>query len=109
MSTAVQVKRGDVGAILADTLNADGLANLNNATAVLLLLREYYTDVLLTFTATIISSTARTVQYVIQSGDLVEGVYRQEWQVTFVDASVLTFPSRGTNWVFVGQDLNPPT
>ena len=106
-ANVVDVKRGDVGVIFTDTLAATGLANLNNVTSLLFLLRNHSTGTLVSKTATVTNSATLTVQYVTQSGDLgTAGVYLQEWELTFNDGSVLTFPSRGYNLVRVADDLN---
>lgn len=57
--------------------------------------------------ATIVSAAAGTVTYTAGVGFLTAiGDYSQEWQVTFPDASVLTFPSNGYNKIIILDDLN---
>jgi hypothetical protein len=109
MSKAVVVKRGDAGVIFEDVLDAGGLTNLDDVETLLFLLREVTTDALISKTAAVVDSNARTVKYVTQPGDLdMAGIYRQEWEATFTDEAPLTFPSRGYNYVYVDPDLNPP-
>lgn len=56
--------------------------------------------------ATITDSAAREVSYEVASDDLdTAGTFKQEWEVTFPDATVLTVPTRGHNTVKVHPDL----
>lgn len=46
------------------------------------------------------------VQYQFQDGDLDQsGRYRYEWEVTFGDGGVLTFPGDGVATIWVREEL----
>jgi hypothetical protein len=103
-----RVKQHDVSVIFTDTLEATGLTDLNDVDEIVFVLRHVSGSPAVAGTASIVSSVERTVRYVAQSGDLdTAGVYRQEWEVTFDDGAVLTFPSDGYNMVEVLADLYP--
>lgn len=108
----LEVKRNDVGIIFTDTLTADGapLAGGIAGAEVLFILRaRNATAPYLLGTATVVDSTACTVKYVTQAGELdTAGNYRQEWQATLGTGEVYTFPSEGYNVVRILEDLNPP-
>lgn len=48
------------------------------------------------------------VVYVPSQGEFVPGVYRHEYEVTFADGSVETFPSDSWIDLIILEDLNPP-
>lgn len=55
---------------------------------------------------TVLDSPNGIVEYQLQDGDLdQQGRYRYEWQVTYGDGEVLSFPSDGLGEVWVREDL----
>lgn len=107
MST-VTVKRNDSQVEFGDSLTVDGVA-VDLTYAIVLFLMLHANGTLVTGTATIdaVPSTG-LVTYTATAANLAAtGKYRQEWQATFPDGRVLTFPSTGWNTVLVIDDLNP--
>lgn len=106
MST-ITVKRSDVGVVFTDTLTANDVA-VNLTTATVLFVLRHSSGTVISKTAVIVSAAAGTVSYTTVTSDLsTAGKYRQEWQATFGDGRVYTFPSDGWNTVNVIDDLNP--
>jgi hypothetical protein len=55
---------------------------------------------------TVEDSVNGQVKYEFQSGDLdQDGRYRYEWEVTFGDGGILTYPSSGWEPIFVRDEL----
>tara|TARA_R110000868_G_C10831439_1_gene759407 strand:- start:330 stop:668 length:339 start_codon:yes stop_codon:yes gene_type:complete len=53
------------------------------------------------------TATDGNVTYTLGTGfPTTPGQYRQEWQVTFADSTILTFPSSGYNVLEIVNDLN---
>lgn len=99
----VTIKRHDNGFYFTDTLSATG-ANFTGASVKFLLKRgtTEFEDA-----AEFVDESEGTVRY--QPGASFPsaiGTYSQEWEVTFSDSSVLTFPSAGYNVVKILADLN---
>lgn len=106
MST-ITVKRSDVGVVFTDTLTANDVA-VNLTTATVLFVLRHSSGTVTSRTASVVSAAAGTVSYTTVTNDLsAAGKYRQEWQATFGDGRVYTFPSDGWNTVNVIDDLNP--
>jgi hypothetical protein len=108
--TTVEAKRGDIGVLFTDTPAAVDVDFTDVATALFLMKDKRGVVTLVSGDATTSNEATGScdIRYVTQDGDLdVAGLYRQEWELTFGDGSVLTFPSRGWNEVIVTEDLNP--
>ena len=103
----VKMKSGDTSMAFSSTLLIDGVAvNLTGCT-VLFLLKSFIGGTETSLNATIVSAVAGTVKYIVGNGfPTTAGKYRQEWQVTFTDNSVLTFPNGAYNEVEILADLN---
>lgn len=99
------VKAYDTAVVFTGTLKTDDTPiDLTGATVKFLLKRSgtEFGD-----TATIVSATSGTVSY--SPGPTfpkTPGRWQQEWEVTFSDDSILTFPSDGYNFVTILRDLN---
>lgn len=101
------IKAGDTGIEFTATLKRGGDAvDLTSAT-IKFLLRNRATAAAFSAAATIVSAESGTVRYVPGAGfPTTPGTYSQEWEVTFPDTSVLTFPSAGYNTLVIDDDLN---
>jgi hypothetical protein len=109
MTEPVRVKRGDVGIVFLDVFaNAEGTPiPLTDATDILFVMR--LRDNVIVGAAEVVDADAGTVSYTTVEGDLdAAGLYRQEWEASFVDGRVLTTPGADWNGVEVVEDLNPP-
>jgi hypothetical protein len=104
--TTVKIKSGDTAIEFTSTLQTNGTAvNLTGATVVMLLKLGDAAGT--SHSATIVSAAAGTVKCVPGgSFPTTAGRYLQEWQVTFSDTTILTFPSDGYNFVVILDDLN---
>lgn len=107
-SNTVIVKSGDTAIEFTDTLTQDGVAvDLTGATVLFLLRLRLEPFTAYSLAATIVTAASGTVKYVPGAGyPTAVGKYEQEWQVTFGDATVLTFPSSGYNTLIIESDLN---
>jgi hypothetical protein len=96
------LKVGDTSPILTQTLrNSAGEAiNLASATVLIRVISVYGATVL-TASATIDDATAGEISYEF-AGDLAVGTYRYEFEVTYSDSAVETFPNVGYNDLIVG-------
>jgi len=106
----VKIKSGDTAIEFTDTLTKDSVAvDLTGISAVVFLLEladAPYTRVSLT-AAVDGDATLGNVKYTVGTGfPTTVGEYRQEWQVTMSDATILTFPSNSYNVVQILSDLN---
>lgn len=102
----VKMKSGDTSMAFTSTLLVDGVAVNLTGCSVLFLLKSLQGSET-SLAAVVISAVAGTVKYTIGNGfPTVTGKYRQEWQVTFPDNSVLTFPNGTYNEVEILADLN---
>ena len=108
MST-VKIKSGDTAIEFTSTLQTNGTAvNLTGATVVMLLKLIESPFTAYSLTASVVSAAAGTVKSLGTASGFptVAGSYRQEWQVTFGDTTILTFPSDDYNTVIIQEDLN---
>jgi hypothetical protein len=109
--SSVSVKRGDAGIVLGGELTQDGLAaSLTNAAEVLFLARARRGGApAIVGTGAVVDADDGTVQYVLTAEDLANpaGVYFGEWQVTYDDGAVETFPSSGFVELVLYGDLGP--
>lgn len=101
--TIYRVVAGDNNTPLPATLN--GVTNLTGAT-----IRAHLTPVGTGAThdlgVSLVDAAASKVQLSIASTDAVTaGVYFLEWQATFPDTTVLTWPTRGTDVLLVRPQL----
>lgn len=98
------IKRGDTSPSIAATLtDADGAPiNLTGASVRFHMVGSATVDA----AAVIVSPTAGTVRYDWQAGDTAAaGWYQAEWEVTYADNAVETFPNAGTTRVRIDPDL----
>lgn len=102
MSQRFYIKRGDsappIRSQLRDALGA--VVNLTNTSVKLVI------ESVLDADATVTDALEGRVEYQWQPGNTATvGTYKAEWQVTFIDGSIETFPNRGYLSVEIGQDL----
>ncbi len=112
MSETLHVKRGDVGRQFTDTLTTGDPAvpiDLTDAVEVLFQLDHTERALVVTGVATVVGDpTDGNVEYTTVATNLdIAGLYRHEWQVTFSDGTIFTFPDEGYNYVSVDMDLGP--
>ena len=105
MST-VKVKQTDIGVTFTGTLTLTTAADWTGAT-VRWIIRHKTSYAVYSGTGTITGSgTSAEVSYATVSGDLIEfGKYNQEWEVTFANGHIITFPSTGYNLVEIVEEL----
>ena len=103
----VEIKSGDTAISFDGTLTQNGSAvDLTSAT-VKFLLKHRTSGTAYVLNAIVIDAEAGTVRYVPGVGfPTTAGTYNQEWEVTFADTTVLTFPSSGYNALIITDDLN---
>lgn len=101
----MKIKSQDTAVTFTDTLTLDGAAvNLTGATVLFLIANE---SLAFSGAATVVNAASGTVRYLPGAGfPTTPGLYQQEWEVTFADASKLTFPSDRYNKVTILEDLN---
>ena len=107
--TTVKIKSGDTAIEFTSTLRIDDTAvNLTGATVVMLLKLIESPFTAYSLTASAVSPAAGTVRSLGSASGFptVSGSYKQEWEVTFSDATKLTFPSDDYNTVLIQDDLN---
>lgn len=96
MSADFYIKRNDTGEALQCTL-VDGLGtapNLTGASVRFLMRREGKSTAKVSAAAEVVSADGGVVRYVWQAGDTdAAGDYEGEFEVTFIDGKVMTFPS----------------
>ena len=103
------IKANDTRQQLTGTLEIDNAAvNLTGCTVLCLLKLKESPYTAYSLASTIVSAAAGTVKCLAtESGfPTVAGTYKQEWQVTFGDGTVLTFPSDTWNTLEILDDLN---
>ena len=114
MSSSVKVKRNDIGVTFTGTLTCTNALDWTSATVRWLLKgKDSYEQVsgAGSFTGdygtgTEANSTTAGVSYTTVSGNLSEsGKYWHEWEVTFANGAVITFPSDEWNTVQILDDL----
>jgi hypothetical protein len=112
--SAVKVKRNDIGVTFTGTLTLTTAADWTGATVRWLLKNKASYETASgvgSFTGygdgTVGESTTAAVSYATVAGNLAKsGVNYQEWEVTFADGSVITFPSDAWNTVTILDDLS---
>lgn len=83
----------------------DGVSNLTGATVVAHL-QPVGTGSSHTLDVTVLSATDRTVTLdLVASANVAPGPYRLEWQATYPDTTVLSWPTTGTDWLIVRPQL----
>jgi len=101
------IKAFDTAITFSDTLTRDGVAeNLTDA-SVKFLISERTGGTAFSASATIVSAAAGTVSYQPSAGfPTTAGKYIQEWEVTFSDGRILTFPGNRHNKIKIIEDIN---
>jgi hypothetical protein len=101
------IKKNDTLPLLTATLkDADGVAVNLTGSAVKFHMRLGNAVAKVNATATIVSAAAGTVKYIWVTGDTdTKGVYSGEWQVTFGDGTILTFPNKDYFSVEIDDEL----
>jgi hypothetical protein len=101
------IKSGDTAIEFTATLTRNNVPVNLTSSSVKFLLRNRATGTAFSATATIVVAAAGTVSYEPGVGfPTTAGNYSQEWEVTFPDTTVLTFPSAGYNTLVIEDDLN---
>src|SRR3954470_5483824 len=100
----VNIKRGDTKGLFIDTLTINDVEmDLIGSTAKFIMRRRGKVAKVVNQAATIVldpdaTEPRRTIQYQPILADVeTEGVYEQEWQVTFPSGKILTFPNGPTD------------
>lgn len=106
MSTA-NVKRGDTKGIFTDVLTLDDVAvDLTGCSLRFIMRRRGKPAKAVNQVATITTPATGEVSYQPVDEDVdTEGVYEQEWEVTFPSTKILTFPNNAFNTVNILRDL----
>lgn len=106
------IKQGDTLPPITATLeDVDGAVDLTDASAVLFKMQPIAGGAMTVDDAATIASpsTAGQVSYAWQAGDTdTPGWYNAEWEVTFTDQSVATFPNEKNLLIEIRADLNAP-
>ena len=105
---AFRIKQNDTSPSLEATLSDANLVPVNiTAATVMLHMKAIGGDVVLDEQMTITDAEGGVVQYDWQVGDTdTVGTYYVEFEVTYSDASVETFPNNGNKVVSVVRELN---
>jgi L-aminopeptidase/D-esterase-like protein len=106
--TTVTVKQGDTSPIIQNTLtDADGNAvDVTGATIRFHMFDRRTGEESIDAAGAIVTATSGIVKYTWQAGDTATvGAYNYEWEVTYSDATVGTFPTSGYNLVIIEDDL----
>lgn len=103
--TTVNIKQNDTKGIFIDTLTVDDVAADLTGCTVRFLLRK--PGLVIAQAATIeVPEVSGNVSYQPVLADVSEtGKYQQEWEVTFEDERILTFPNGDYNIVFIVDDI----
>lgn len=113
-----EIKKGDVGKIIRSVLRDENYeaTNLEQATLVKFNMAEYRTGVSKVSATASVEQTniispeeggnRGAVHYAFQSADInTVGIYSGEWEVTWNDGSVTTYPTPGYLKIRVSTDL----
>jgi len=105
---AFRIKQNDTSPSLEATLSDANLVPVNlTAATVMLHMKAIGGDVVLDEQMTITDAEGGVVQYDWQAGDTATvGTYYVEFEVTYADASIETFPNTGSLVVSVVRELN---
>lgn len=103
-----QIKRGDTSpSILATLTDAGGApVNLTGATVRFHMRPASAPTATVDAAAVIVNPSAGTVRYDWQSGDTATaGWHEAEWEVTYADSAVETFPNAGAQVIRIDPDI----
>lgn len=91
------IKQGDTKpTITSDLRNADGIVVLTGATVRFHMIKRGALLPTVDAAATVVDPLTGSVEYVWIAGDTaVLGLYDAEWEVTFSDGKITTFPNTG--------------
>jgi len=105
--TDYSVKAGDAGTEIAATLkDSAGAVDLTGATVAFAMADAQFRAAKVNAPASVVDAAAGKVSYQWQPGDLdTAGSYVAEFEVSFADGSVATFPSSGYVHIRIVEDL----
>ena len=106
--TVYQMKRNDTRPRPDALLRcSDGsIPDLTSASVLFIATYQGSTVVKINAAATILDVPTASVEYPITADDSdTAGNFNVEWEVTFADASVMTFPTTGYDLLVIGGDL----
>lgn len=107
-SLVFEIKRGDTAPAITDTLkDSEGnVVDLTSAASLKFIMSDADGNEKVNASASFVSRSDGTVLYNWSAGDTdTVGGYRAEWQVTWSDGTVQTFPAGSYRRVKVYQDL----
>lgn len=106
--TDFTIKRNDTEPVLERTLKRDGSAvDLTNASVQFHMRARGSDSTTVDASASITDAPNGVVEYEWQAGDTdTAGFYEAEFEVTYADADVETFPNSGHLVVAINQDIN---
>lgn len=102
------IKRGDTSpSILANLISGDGgAANLTGATVRFHMRAQGAQTAIVAAPAIIVSGTSGQVRYDWQPADTATaGRFEAEWQVTYADGTIETFPNNGVEQIRITPDI----
>lgn len=101
------LKRGDTGPTISAVLSDPaGVVDLTGATVRFKMRLSDSGAIVVNAVATIVSAAAGSVSYGWEAADTaVAGTYLAEWEVTFGNGEVITFPNDGHLHVKIAGDL----
>ena len=103
----MKIKAYDTAITFTDTLTVNGVASDLTDAAVLFILKASDGTVFSDAASLASDPTTGGVSYQPGTGfPTAAGSYKQEWEVTYLDTTKLTFPSDGYNKVTIIEDLN---
>lgn len=101
-----QIKRNDTAPAIQATLTADGSAVDLTGASVRFHMRDSTGAVKVDAAATLVTPSSGIVKYSWTAADTDQaGRFQAEWEVTFTDATVRTFPNPGYTNVLIGGDI----
>lgn len=105
---AFRIKQNDTSPSLEATLSDANLVPVNLTSATVMLhMKAIGGDVVLDEQMTVTDAVGGVVQYDWQAGDTATvGTYYVEFEVTYSDASVETFPNTGSLPLVITRELN---
>ena len=103
----IEMKRNDTSPLIAATLtDAAGPIDLSAAAGVQFHLRTAAGEVVVNAAATIVDAAAGEVEYGWQAGDTATaGRFEFEFEITFLDGSILTVPNTGYEQLVIVPDV----